>query len=79
MRKLFPVAVIVLLQTLLCSRSQVRGIFRQDCCCGTADRSLEPYFNDRLAIKLRRLNATLISSINRTPELKRWIEGSLDT
>lgn len=39
---------------------------------------LEPYFNDRLAIKLRRLNVTLISSINRTPELRRWIEGSLD-
>ncbi|MGH9843554.1 MAG: LytR/AlgR family response regulator transcription factor [Blastocatellia bacterium] len=35
---------------------------------------LEPYSHDRLAIKLKRLNLTLISSINRTPELRRWIE-----
>ena len=36
---------------------------------------LEPYFNDRMAISLKRLNVTLISSISRTPELRRWIEG----
>jgi len=36
---------------------------------------LEPYFNDRLSIKIKRLGVTLISSINRTPELRRWIEG----
>jgi two-component system response regulator LytT len=40
---------------------------------------LEPYFNDRMAISLKRLNVTLISSIGRTPELRRWIEGSLTT
>lgn len=38
---------------------------------------LEPYSYDRLAIKLKRLNVTLISSINRTPELRRWIEDGL--
>jgi len=36
---------------------------------------LEPYFNDRLSINIKRLGATLISSINRTPELRKWIEG----
>ncbi len=41
--------------------------------------NLAPYSHDRLAIKLRRLNVTLISSINRTPELRRWIEGGLVT
>jgi two-component system, LytTR family, response regulator LytT len=40
---------------------------------------LEPYFHDRLAIKLKSLNVTLISSINRTAELRRWIEGGLLT
>jgi two-component system, LytTR family, response regulator LytT len=40
---------------------------------------LEPYFNDRMAISLKRLNVTLISSISRTPELRRWIEGNLTT
>lgn len=40
---------------------------------------LEPYFNDRLAISLKRLNVSLISSISRTPELRRWIEGNLTT
>jgi two-component system response regulator LytT len=40
---------------------------------------LEPYFNDRLAIILKRLDVTLISSISRTPELRRWIEGNLTT
>jgi DNA-binding LytR/AlgR family response regulator len=38
---------------------------------------LKPYFNDRLAISLKRLNVTLISSISRTAELRRWIEGNL--
>jgi len=38
---------------------------------------LEPYSHDRLAIKLKRLNVTLVSSINRTPELRRWIEDGL--
>jgi two-component system response regulator LytT len=37
---------------------------------------LEHYFNDRLAIKLKSLNVTLISSISRTPELRRWIDGN---
>jgi two-component system, LytTR family, response regulator LytT len=38
---------------------------------------LEPYSQDRLAVRLKRLNVTLISSINRTPELRRWIEDGL--
>jgi two-component system, LytTR family, response regulator LytT len=38
---------------------------------------LEPYAQDRLAIKLKRLNVTLISSITRTPGLRRWIEDGL--
>ncbi len=38
---------------------------------------LEPYSHDRLAIRLKHLNVTLISSINRTPELRRWIEDGL--
>jgi DNA-binding LytR/AlgR family response regulator len=38
---------------------------------------LEPYFHDRLTVRLKHLNVALISSINRTPELRRWIEGSL--
>jgi hypothetical protein len=36
-----------------------------------------PYSHDRPAIRLKRLNVTLISSINRTPELRRWIEDGL--
>jgi two-component system response regulator LytT len=38
---------------------------------------LEPYSHDRLAIKLKQFNVTLISSINRTPELRRWIGEGL--
>jgi DNA-binding LytR/AlgR family response regulator len=38
---------------------------------------LEPYFSDRLTIKLKHLNVTLISSINRTPDLRKWIEGGV--
>jgi two-component system, LytTR family, response regulator LytT len=37
---------------------------------------LEPYFNDRLVVSLKQLNVKLISSISRTPELRRWIEGN---
>jgi two-component system, LytTR family, response regulator LytT len=40
---------------------------------------LEPYSNDRLAIRLKRLNVTLVSSISRSPELRKWIEGSQTT
>jgi two-component system, LytTR family, response regulator LytT len=40
---------------------------------------LEPYSNDRLAISLKRLNVTLVSSISRTPELRKWIEGAQTT
>ena len=35
----------------------------------------EPYFNNRLAVKLRALNATLITSAAQTPEFRRWLEG----
>lgn len=36
---------------------------------------LEPYFNDRLVIRLQNLKVKLISSTNRTPNLRKWIEG----
>jgi hypothetical protein len=42
-------------------------------------KRLDSYFNDRLAISLKRFNVTLISSVSRTPELRRWIEGDLTT
>ena len=35
----------------------------------------EPYFNNRLAVKLRAPNATLITSAAQTPEFRRWLEG----
>jgi DNA-binding LytR/AlgR family response regulator len=35
---------------------------------------LEPYFNDRLVIRLRNSKVKLISSINRTPNLRKWID-----
>lgn len=36
---------------------------------------LEPYFNDRLVIRLQNSKVKLISSTNRTPDLRKWIEG----
>ena len=36
---------------------------------------LEPYFNDRLVIRLQSSKIKLISSTNRTPNLRKWIEG----
>jgi DNA-binding LytR/AlgR family response regulator len=36
---------------------------------------LEPYFNDRLTICLRNSKIKLIASTNRTPNLRKWIEG----
>jgi DNA-binding LytR/AlgR family response regulator len=36
---------------------------------------LEPYFNDRLTIRLRNPKVRLIASTNRTPNLRKWIEG----
>lgn len=36
---------------------------------------LEPYFNDRLVVRLRNLKIKLVSSANRTPGLRKWIEG----
>lgn len=38
---------------------------------------LEPYFNDRLMIRLRNSKIRLICSTNRTPNLRRWIEGEI--
>lgn len=37
--------------------------------------SLEPDFHDRLAVRLRNLKTRLVSSTNRTPGLRRWLEG----
>lgn len=36
---------------------------------------LEPYFNDRLVVCVRNLKTKLLSSANRTPGLRKWIEG----
>lgn len=36
---------------------------------------LEPYVNDRLAVRLTGRAEPLIASVPRTPELRRWIEG----
>ncbi len=38
---------------------------------------LEPYFNDRLIIRLRNSKIRLISSTNRTSNLRKWIEGEI--
>ncbi len=38
---------------------------------------LESYFNDRLMIYLKNLKTKLISSTNRTPHLRKWIEGDI--
>lgn len=35
----------------------------------------EPYFNNRLAVKLRTPGLTLITSAAQTPEFRRWLEG----
>ena len=35
----------------------------------------EPYFNNRLAVKLRPPNTILITSAAQTPEFRRWLEG----
>lgn len=36
---------------------------------------LEPYFNDRLTVRLRNSKVKLVASTNRTPNLRKWIEG----
>lgn len=36
---------------------------------------LEPYFNNRVAVKLRDQQVTLITSAAQTPEFWRWLEG----
>ena len=38
---------------------------------------LQPYFNDRLMICLRNSKIRLVSSTNRTPHLRKWIEGEI--
>ncbi len=38
---------------------------------------LEPYFNDRLQVRLRNSKVRLISSTSRTPNLRKWIEGEV--
>ncbi|WP_216690548.1 LytR/AlgR family response regulator transcription factor [Hymenobacter siberiensis] len=35
----------------------------------------EPYFNNRLAVKLRAPGLTLTTSAAQTPEFRRWLEG----
>lgn len=37
--------------------------------------NLKPDFRDRLVIKIRNLNVSLVSSVNRTPSLRRWLAG----
>ncbi|MCX6219037.1 LytTR family DNA-binding domain-containing protein [Spirosoma sp.] len=36
---------------------------------------LEPYFNDRLAVRMRGHAELLIASTGRTPDLRRWVDG----
>jgi DNA-binding LytR/AlgR family response regulator len=36
---------------------------------------LEPDFRDRLVVRLRNLNVRLVSSTNRTPSLRKWLEN----
>jgi len=36
---------------------------------------LEPDFHDRLVVHLRNLNTKLVSSTNRTPNLRKWLEN----
>ena len=36
---------------------------------------IEPYFNNRLVVKLRTHNVTLTTSAAQTPEFRRWLEG----
>ncbi|MCB1024576.1 MAG: hypothetical protein KDB79_09305 [Acidobacteria bacterium] len=38
---------------------------------------IETYFSNRLVVKLENSNAALISSVNRTPNFRKWIEGEL--
>ncbi|MBX7172706.1 MAG: LytTR family DNA-binding domain-containing protein [Pyrinomonadaceae bacterium] len=37
--------------------------------------NLKPDFQDRLVVSLRNLKVKLVSSINRTPELRKWLEN----
>lgn len=37
--------------------------------------NLKPDFHDRLVVRLRNLNVKLVSSINRTHELRKWLAG----
>jgi len=36
---------------------------------------LEPYFQNRLVIRIKNSKVKLISSVSRTPELRQWIDG----
>ncbi|WP_426493185.1 LytR/AlgR family response regulator transcription factor [Hymenobacter sp. 102] len=36
---------------------------------------VEPYFNNRLVVKLRHTDSTLMTSTAQTPEFRRWLEG----
>ena len=36
---------------------------------------VEPYFNNRLAVKLRASGVTLTTSAAQTPEFRKWLEG----
>lgn len=38
--------------------------------------NLKPDFRDRLVVRLRNLNIKLVSSTNRTPDLRKWLESS---
>lgn len=38
-------------------------------------QKLAPYFNDRLAVYIKNVAQPLIASTNRTPDLRRWLEG----
>ncbi|MCU0350908.1 MAG: LytTR family transcriptional regulator [Flavobacterium sp.] len=37
--------------------------------------NLKPDFHDRLEVSLRNLKIKLVSSINRTPDLRKWLES----
>ena len=37
--------------------------------------NLKPDFHDRLVVRLRNLNVKLISSVSRTPDLRKWLES----
>ena len=38
--------------------------------------NLKPDFRDRLIVRIKALNVKLVSSISRTPALRKWLDGS---